>query len=110
MEIDPQHLLKEVEAKMRVASAWMSERGIAQRCRLAKNRAEVVGALIELERQGRAVSQDRDTALALWRSASSSTPAPQADVPARGPAIWKQHRPRTRVPDDHPLRKFRITT
>jgi hypothetical protein len=109
MEVDPQNLLEEVEAQLRVASAWMSERGIAQRCRLAKNQAEVVGALIELERQGRAVSQDRDTALALWRSASSSTPAPQQETPERGPETQVRRRG-VPVPAGHPLRKFRITT
>jgi hypothetical protein len=68
MEVDPQNLLEEVEAQLRVGGSWMSEGGVHARCRLAKNRAQVVGALIELERQGRALSKDRDTKLALWRA------------------------------------------
>lgn len=81
-EMDPQDLLQEVKAQLRISSAWMSEGGIAQRCRMAKNTAEVVGALIELQRQGQAVSQNRDTKHALWRAAQGTCPAPKLDAPS----------------------------
>jgi hypothetical protein len=94
---EPQDLLEEVYAQLGISQAWMSERGVALRCRLAKNQAEVVGALIELERQGRAISQDRDSAMPLWRMAQGSNlpAAPVRETPppryrGRGRAIGPQ--------------------
>jgi hypothetical protein len=102
--IEPLDVLEEVRAQLRIAAAWMTENGIAQRCRLAKNRAEVVGALIALEGQGVAISKDRDTRMALWRIAEGANlPAPPADPEP------PKHRGRGGIgaPASSPLRKFR---
>lgn len=110
---DPRDLLEEVWGQLQVGAAWMTERGIATRCRLAKNVSEVIGALIELERQGRAVSKDRDTKFALWRSSDSTTPPP-SDPPEpnyfgrrdrispTSPRYIPPARPATQVPSTSP--------
>lgn len=94
-EVDPQSLLEEVDAQLRIGGAWMTENGVTQRCRLAKNQAEVTGALIELQRQGKALVKDRDTKMALWHHADGQNlPAPPMDPPVKSGAATSVHSPR----------------
>lgn len=90
-EVDPRNLLEEVHAQLRIAGAWMSEPGIAQRCRLARSRNEVIGALIELKRQGCAEEGEPQAGRPLWRTVPGT--APEVTLRAALAAIGKETTP-----------------
>lgn len=91
MEVDPRNLLEEAEAQLRIGGAWMSVDGVAARCRLAHNRREVAGALIELVRQERAEAQDLDGARPQFRALKrDGFPEHSTPLPAAVQALSKQ--------------------